>query len=332
MVVRAANDRIRLDRLRLPLHLDQAAGLDVEEVLDQPVRLGGDLHGPGFGRLLHAGGDVDRISHRRVLETQVRTHLTDHHRARVDADPDVEVQAVLGSHLLLVGRDPGDDVEAGPDRALRVVLVCDRRAEEREDRVAHQAGERSFVAVDRGDQPFEGAVHDLRPDLGIQRLRHRRGALDVAEQHGDDAALALHRATGSGCLELGEQFPRKEGVERGALGGWIERSSARVAESGAVGVRGSTRRAVHEGTIARAGSRRLCVLGAPSASLQQRCSEVKRHSSAYCTGGYVRNVHRLCSVPSIAVTRPADVRVQSIRQFPLTRRAMYGRDAFRSGS
>ena len=123
------------------------------------------------------------------------------------------------SHLLLVAGDPRDDVEPCPDRALRVVLVRDRRAEEREDRVAHQPGERSLVAVDRRDEPLERAVHDLGPVLGVQGLGHRGRALDVAEQHGDDASLALHGSARAGGLELGEQLLGQEGVERVPVGG-----------------------------------------------------------------------------------------------------------------
>ena len=151
-----------------------------------------------------------------------------------------------------VGRDPGDDVEPRPDRALRVVLVRDRCAEEREDRVAHQSSERALIAVDRGDQPLERAVHDLRPIFGVQRLRHRGGALDVAEQHGDDTPLALHRSARAGGLQLGHQFPRQERVERGAaVGARNQGRSARIAEPGALGVGGPTSRAIHGSTIAR---------------------------------------------------------------------------------
>ena len=148
-------------------------------------------------------------------------------------------------HLLLVAGDPRDDVETCPDRALGVVLVGDRRAEEREDRVAHQAGEGSLVAVDRRDESFERAVHDLGPVLGVQGLGHRGRALDVAEQHRDDASLSLHGSARAGGLELGEQLLGQERIERVPVGGQIQARPARVAEPGAVGVGGSTARALH---------------------------------------------------------------------------------------
>ena len=137
--------------------------------------------------------------------------------------------------LLSDTRRSPDDVQAGADRALRVVLVGDRRAEEGEDRVAHQPGERALVAVDRRDQALEGAVHDLGPVLGIHRLGHRGRAFDVAEQHRDGAALALHRAAGAGGLELGQHLLRQEPVEIGG-GAGVQLRAARVAEPRALGV------------------------------------------------------------------------------------------------
>ena len=51
--------------------------------------------------------------------------------ARFDADPHGELrQAPLVDQLLAVGTHVIRDAEAGKDRTLRVVLVCDRSAED----------------------------------------------------------------------------------------------------------------------------------------------------------------------------------------------------------
>jgi len=75
-----------------------------------------------------------------------------------------------------------------------------------QDRVAHEAGEGTFIAVDRRDQVLECAVHDVGPLLRVQFLGRSRGALDIAEEHRHDAAFALHPSGGSCRFQLGEQL------------------------------------------------------------------------------------------------------------------------------
>ena len=125
------------------------------------------------------------------------------------------------------GRDRRDDLEPGQDRALRVVLVRDRRAEEREDRVAHQPGDGPLVAEDRLDQMPERAVDDSVQSSGSSVSASGRRAPDVAEQHRHDAALA-------GALgRLGRRS--------------VEARAARVAEPRALGVRRAAGRAGRHG-------------------------------------------------------------------------------------
>ena len=108
---------------------------------------------------------------------------------RGELDPELRLHSggMLGEELL-----HPDRASEGP---LRVVLVCDRCAEEREDRITHQPGRRALVAVDRRDQLLEDLVHDVGPRFGIEALRHRRRTDDVAEQHRHGAPLTLHRPT-----------------------------------------------------------------------------------------------------------------------------------------
>src|SRR5207237_4149822 len=87
-------------------------------------------------------------------------------------------------------RDLADHVEAAAHRALGVVLVRDRRAEEYEDAVAHEPRDRA--AIPRRDRvpPVEGRTDALRPVFRIERLRDRGRAGDVREQDGERPALA----------------------------------------------------------------------------------------------------------------------------------------------
>src|SRR3712207_8931106 len=42
--------------------------------------------------------------------------------------------------------------------------------------------------------------------FGVELLSHRGGAFDIAEEHGDDAPLALHAAVGPRPLQLAQQL------------------------------------------------------------------------------------------------------------------------------
>ena len=105
---------------------------------------------------------------------------------------------VLGERL-----EPVLDRERRAERALGVVLVRDRRAEERHHPVAEELVDRPLVAVDRAQDHLEGAVHDRVDVLGVELLGHRGEARHVREHHGDDLALALDGALGGEDL-LGE--------------------------------------------------------------------------------------------------------------------------------
>ena len=65
-----------------------------------------------------------------------------------------------------------DDVQRGADCAFRVVLVGNGRAEEGQDRVAHQAGDGALVLVDGCDEKLKSTVHDLE-DMNRRRPNER---------------------------------------------------------------------------------------------------------------------------------------------------------------
>ena len=72
-----------------------------------------------------------------------------------------------------------------------VVLVGERRAEERHDPVAHHLVDRALVAVDRLHHALEHRVEELARLLGIAVGEQLHRALEVGEEDGDLLALAL---------------------------------------------------------------------------------------------------------------------------------------------
>ena len=75
-----------------------------------------------------------------------------------------------------------------------MILVRQRRAEERHDPVAHHLVDGALVAVHRVHHALEHRVEELARLLGIAVGQQLHRALEVREQHGDLLALAFQRA------------------------------------------------------------------------------------------------------------------------------------------
>jgi hypothetical protein len=159
------------------------------------VRVVGDEYPPWRRRLLHAGRQVHRVAHGRVLHPQVGAHLAHHHQPGVDPHPHGEPPDLLlplQPDRVLAGTS--DDVERRADGALGVILVGDRRAEEGQHGIAHQPRQRPLVAVHRLDEELEGTGHDVHDLFRVQVFGHRRRALDVAEEDGHHPPLVADLA------------------------------------------------------------------------------------------------------------------------------------------
>src|SRR5436189_3671722 len=106
---------------------------------------------PGRRMLLQAAGDVDGVAGHADLTR--RPDAAGEHRARVDADPDVDVQAVARTEHV----ERGPEVEGGADGPFRVVLPRRVDSPDTHHRVAD-------VLVDPASVLFDAGV-DRRPQL-----------------------------------------------------------------------------------------------------------------------------------------------------------------------
>jgi hypothetical protein len=88
-----------------------------------------------------------------------------------------------------------------------VVLVRDRRSEERHDPVAHDLVHRALVAMDGVHHELEDRVEQLARLLGVPVGDQLHRALEVGEEHGDLFPLALEGGLG-GEDPLGEVLRR----------------------------------------------------------------------------------------------------------------------------
>jgi hypothetical protein len=80
------------------------------------------------------------------------------------------------------------------NRASGMILVSDRRPEQRHDSIAEELVDRAFVPVNLGENQLEGSSHQTMDDLRIQPLAQCGEARDVHEQHRHLFPLALKRA------------------------------------------------------------------------------------------------------------------------------------------
>ena len=191
------------DRLCFSLNLDPSQVFEVEQRRHQPVCVTGYLYGARLGSLLHAGCNVDGVPHGCVFAAYLVAHVAHHRGAGVDAHSDVEVEAIFALNLVGKWSDAVDDVERGKDGPLGVVFVGHGCAEEGQYRIAHQPSHHATVPIDGRREVLEGLIHDLGPLFGVELLGHGGGARHVGEEHGDNAALALHGAPHAYALRSG---------------------------------------------------------------------------------------------------------------------------------
>src|SRR6202040_2409704 len=108
-------------------------------------------------------------------------------------DPNLEIDPFLGAQLLGVPLYLVLHSECCVERTLRMVLMRDRRAEQRENSVAGGLHDVSVEAMDRVHHQLERGVNDGASFLRIEVLDQIHRALDVSEQRRDHLSLAVGR-------------------------------------------------------------------------------------------------------------------------------------------
>ena len=141
-------------------------------------------------RRLDARGGVHHVTRGDALAL-ARSRADDDERfASVDADADLQIEPlVLGVQLV----DRAADGERRSNGSLRIVLVRDRSAEQRDHRVADELLDRAAVALQLGSEA--GIVgREPRSDvLRVHLLGLRGRADDVGEEDGDELPLLGRR-------------------------------------------------------------------------------------------------------------------------------------------
>jgi hypothetical protein len=159
-----------LHRRLLAFDLERSARNEVEQRVDESVRVRADENRPQPGRRLHPRRDVGRVAHCRVLGLDLVADEGEHRRAGVDTHAHLEVEAIALSDVRGVVHGRRLDIETRANRPFSVVLVRDGRTEQRKHSVAHEARDRPTVTRDRCIHEGEGAIHDNGPILRIELL------------------------------------------------------------------------------------------------------------------------------------------------------------------
>jgi hypothetical protein len=126
------------------------------------------------------------------------------------------LQPLLRSRLEFC--DDGGDVEAGSDRPLGVLFVGGGEAEIGQHAVAHEFGDEPVIARDRARRGLLIGANDLAHVLGIEPGRERSRADEVAEHHGELAALG----------GVGRDNSRDRNLRRGRCSGFGSRGGRSV--------------------------------------------------------------------------------------------------------
>ena len=147
-----------------------------------------DEHLSRLGPLLQARSDVHRVARDHQLPA-CRRLPPRHDLARVDADAQADLDAVASEDVACEPREAVADRESGAHRALGVVVVGDRHAEDGKHRIADELLTEPAEPLDLGvDEGEELALQDAKL-LRVDPLGERRRAGDVGEEDGDHAPL-----------------------------------------------------------------------------------------------------------------------------------------------
>src|SRR5713101_6467645 len=140
---------------------------------------------------LHPRSEVGHMSNRRVLGVSARVDHAENYFARVDPDTDLDPRSALLFELLAATAKRVAHRHRRVQRPLRMVLVSDRRPEQREDAIAGRLHDVTVVAMRRVDHQLQRGV-DNRASLFRIEVAHQLGrTLDIREQRRHRLALAV---------------------------------------------------------------------------------------------------------------------------------------------
>jgi hypothetical protein len=219
-----SNQLEHLYRLRHPLDRDGSQRLHLHQALDQPQGRGGQPNCPRRGQLLHAGRQMRRLPHRRVVHVQVVTNGPHHHFAGVQSHPDTQLDAVGAAHRLGILAHGCLHGQGGVAGSQGMVLMGQGRAKEGHEAITQNLVHRALIAVHSVHHGVQDGVEELLCGFRVEVANQLGGTSDVGKQDGDLLAFAFQGAArGQDLLrEIGGRVRQRGlGSRRcGPDGGW----------------------------------------------------------------------------------------------------------------
>jgi hypothetical protein len=241
---------VHADGIRGPFEPRRAQISKLEEAADESSRVLRQVDAVSRGDLLHARGQPDGVTVRRVVHAQVVADPPHDHLAGVETDADTEAEPALQAELVRVAPQLLAKLERRVAGALRVVFVCDRSPEQGHDPVSRVLVHGSLEAVHAAGENAQEAIEDAVPLLGIDLLRECQRALHIGEEHRHLLPLPLERGPGGQDLvgEVLRGVGARLGVRPDSAGRGVaddEPRSAGHAEPRRLRIRGPAARAAH---------------------------------------------------------------------------------------
>src|SRR6516162_5670854 len=201
------------DRRRQPFELDLTEALVLEQAADQPPRILGNDDFVRVGERLQPRGKIWRLADDRLLSGGPRSdQIADHREPGSKADADFQQLGCFKSAYYL------DHGEAGPHRALRIILMRSRVAEIGEHAIAHIPGDEPIELVDDIGDDAKVFVDNLAQILGVEPHGERGRANEITEHHCERPALgswcsrSLLRCRINVAAQRGDRFEKLAAV------------------------------------------------------------------------------------------------------------------------
>jgi hypothetical protein len=173
------------------LHNRQSERLDVHGTLSETSGVRGDEDRARHGHLLHPGGEMGGLADSGIVHVEIAPDRPDDDFTGVQADPNVERYPVAFLDLLRVLRDCLLHPQSRVASAYCMVLLGERRAEERHDAVAHDLVDGALVAVDGLHHVFENGIEEPASLLWVAVGEKLHRALQVSKEDCDLLALTF---------------------------------------------------------------------------------------------------------------------------------------------
>ena len=177
-----------LERRRIALDAGELVAAVLEEAARQPLRARGNEDGVGFCNRLQAGGKIGSFANNRGVVGDARAQqIANHHDPRGNPDPHaqdlLDPAAVVNAPAELKRRVHG---------ALGIVLAGGRITEIGENPIALIARNHAAECLDDLGRTALIDGENLAQVFWVEPARQVRGFNQIAEQDGEQPALAMH--------------------------------------------------------------------------------------------------------------------------------------------